>query len=590
MKNIIYTLFFAITFLLSCKHVPVEKYKNGDFISELPDPRSIEPLQEWKNQTSELTASWASTNYRFRKNYIPNANLIDDLELHGWKNERINAQMLIWSTDTLMDISIEVSDLVNADNRISAENIKHYYVRNVICDEFLKGCGPRENKQEHARLFPDAFETLEAYNHPGRTTRSVWFTIQVPAETIQGRYSGKVSLKNPQGTIKELPLQLTVANYTLPDPKDWVFHLDLWQNPYAVARVENVEVWSEQHFDAMRPLYEMLADAGQKCITATISPKPWGGQTLDPYGSMVNRMLMEDGSWEFEYQVFDRWIDFMTGIGINKEINCYSLISWDENYHYFDKMKGEDVIIQLTTGSEAYKSYWAPFLFDFHNHLASKGILDITTIAIDERPPELMQALAEMIKEHAPGLKISMATNHMYHSDNIYDLSIGIRFLPEDPEIIQNRRKNGLITTFYTACNPPFPNTYSFSPPSESTWMGWFASANNLDGYLRWAYNSWVEDPLKDTRFRRWPSGDAFLVYPGSRSSIRFEKLRDGFEDFEKIHILRKELTDDSDAPSLSKLELLDEYLDRFKQYPPTEEDIPKNIEEAQLFLNRLLK
>ena len=36
-----------------------------------------------------------------------------------------------------------------------------------------------------------------------------------------------------------------------------------------------------------------------------------------------------------------------------------------------------------------------------------------------------------------------------------------------------------------------------------------------------------------------WPAGDCYLVYPGNLSSLRFEKLRDGLEEFEKVNILR---------------------------------------------------
>jgi hypothetical protein len=48
-----------------------------------------------------------------------------------------------------------------------------------------------------------------------------------------------------------------------------------------------------------------------------------------------------------------------------------------------------------------------------------------------------------------------------------------------------------------------------------------------------------VEDPLQSTDFTAWPSGDTCLVYPGNRSSIRFERLRDGLEDFEKVRLVR---------------------------------------------------
>lgn len=60
------------------------------------------------------------------------------------------------------------------------------------------------------------------------------------------------------------------------------FHLDLWQNPYAVARYYNVPLWSRQHFDIMKPLMQQLANAGQKVITASVMHHPWAGQTEDP--------------------------------------------------------------------------------------------------------------------------------------------------------------------------------------------------------------------------------------------------------------------------------------------------------------------
>ena len=49
-------------------------------------------------------------------------------------------------------------------------------------------------------------------------------------------------------------------------------------------------------------------------------------------------------------------------------------------------------------------------------------------------------------------------------------------------------------------------------------------------------------DPLRDSRFRTWAAGDTYSIYPGPRSSIRFERLVEGLQDCEKIHILREEL------------------------------------------------
>lgn len=43
-----------------------------------------------------------------------------------------------------------------------------------------------------------------------------------------------------------------MLNRTLPAPAEWAYHLDLWQNPFAVARYYQVPLWSKEHFDAMR--------------------------------------------------------------------------------------------------------------------------------------------------------------------------------------------------------------------------------------------------------------------------------------------------------------------------------------------------
>ena len=107
------------------------------------------------------------------------------------------------------------------------------------------------------------------------------------------------------------------------------------------------------------------------------------------------------------------------------------------------------------------------------------------------------------------------------------------------PELLAARRRAGKPTTYYVCCNPLRPNTFTFSPPAEAHWLGLYAAAKGYTGFLRWAYDSFTEDPFFDTQHTTWPAGDCFVVYPGARSSIRFERLREGIQDFEKIRILR---------------------------------------------------
>src|SRR5690606_37273805 len=109
-------------------------------------------------------------------------------------------------------------ELYGADGEIFPEKaIKHFYVRNVITDEFLKGCGPREKDPATARLMPDAFESLDRYSHPSASTRGVWVTMDIPEDTKAGVYRGKAIISVNGKTKKELGLSLTVQDMILPD-------------------------------------------------------------------------------------------------------------------------------------------------------------------------------------------------------------------------------------------------------------------------------------------------------------------------------------------------------------------------------------
>ena len=124
----------------------------------------------------------------------------------------------------------------------------------------------------------------------------------------------------------ELPLELRVQERRLPRPAEWSYHLDLWQHPAAAARVMGLALWSDAHFDALRPLVRMLADAGQKVVTATLNKDPWNNQCYDAYADMIVWTKGADGAWTYDYAAFDRWVEFMEGLGVDKQINCYSML------------------------------------------------------------------------------------------------------------------------------------------------------------------------------------------------------------------------------------------------------------------------
>lgn len=509
----------------------------------------------------------------------------------AWRGEKVFAQAVVSSEEELKDVRLSVSDLRNGKSLIGAENIRLQFVSYVVSDLLdttkYGQCGSREDKSKWGEvLVADVLDINDSMTVPAGRKQPVWMTVSVPSDARPGKYSGKLTVASSNAKARSLNVELTVADHVLPPARDWAFHLDLWQNPYSVARYENVPLWSDAHFEAMRPVMKMLADAGQKSVTTTIMNRPWNGQTEDAFGSMVTKIRRIDGTWLYDYTIFDRWVEFMFSLGIDKQINCYSMIPWALEFDYYDQATSSNTTIQATPGSPEYNEYWGSFIADFARHLKSKGWFEKTMIAMDERPLESMQAVLSLIRKIEPDFKISLAGS--YHEPVIYDIvdfSETFSGKKEFPESVKAKRKElGLTTTFYTCCAEAHPNLFVISDPDEAVWLGWFAQAENYDGYLRWAYNSWTADPLTDARFRTWPAGDCFVVYPGGRGSVRFSKLVEGIQDFEKVRILRSRWQETGNEAKLGQLTGI---LKSFTSETVLAEGPTKALAAAKSFLDR---
>lgn len=509
----------------------------------------------------------------------------------AWRGEKVFAQAVVSSEEELKDVRLSVSDLRNGKSLIGAENIRLQFVSYVVSDLLdttkYGQCGSREDKSKWGEvLVADVLDINDSMTVPAGRKQPVWMTVSVPSDARPGKYSGKLTVTSSNAKSRSLNVELTVADHVLPPARDWAFHLDLWQNPYSVARYENVPLWSEAHFEAMRPVMRMLAEAGQKSVTATIMSRPWNGQTEDAFGSMVTKIRRIDGTWLYDYTIFDRWVEFMFSLGIDRQINCYSMIPWALQFDYIDQATSSPATFQAAPGSEEYNEYWGAFIADFARHLKAKGWFEKTMIAMDERPLESMQAVLGLIRKIEPAFKISLAGN--YHEPVIYDIvdfSETFSGKQEFPESAKTKRKDlGLTTTFYTCCAEAHPNMFVISNPDEAAWLGWFAQAEGYDGYLRWAYNSWTIDPLTDARFRTWPAGDCFVVYPGGRGSVRFSKLVEGIQNFEKVRILRSRWQETGNEAKLGQLTGI---LKSFTSETVLAEGPAKALAAAKSFLDR---
>lgn len=515
------------------------------------------PAAEWQAITGPLSMQWVTKDAHFRQRKAPQRlSGITDTTVTAWRGERIGLEALIVATKEEGPLSVRLSSLTRGGKKYEAPGSGAAFMRYVITTAY-NTCGYPSDTIPTFTLadmidLPDARVTMEPMS-----VRPVWVSVEVPSNLPAGLYTAKVDLMKDgvKKPLKTLTLNVEVADRSLPAPKDYAFYLDFWQQPYAISRYYGVKPWSDEHLRLLEPYADMLARAGQKTVSTILFYEPWGEQSNDKFEPMVETVLLPDSTWQFDYTIFDRYVEWMASRGIDANISCFTMIPWDMNFRYFDKAAGEYRYLKTTTSSREYKQLWTAFLKGLADHTRAKGWFDKTMIVMDERGlPDMLNAYA-VAKEAVPDFKMSLAGN--YHRELVDSLDsytvIKGDWFPAD--VLGRRRDRGFISLLYTCCATPTPNIFSNNAPADGAYLPVYATATGFDGYLHWSFTNWTDHPLTDTRFRMFAPGDTYVVYPDGRSSLRYERMLEGIQMSEKIRLLRAELEAAKDAEGLEMLE-----------------------------------
>ncbi|MGT2951211.1 hypothetical protein BU202_08840 [Streptococcus cuniculi] len=489
-------------------------------------------------------------------------------QIVAWRNDIAVSQITVVAKDQdLHNVSVLIDDFVDGHKCLTSEHISATFVKSVMAYTGMLGYGsttrpiPDGNREEATEVLYSSHPIdIHAYH-----LQNIWITINIPKDTVAGNYCGKIKivadeLKKPLEFFYSLKVQDLVL-YDVVDFKNEGFDIELWQNPYAVAEYYNLFPFSEEHFAVLRPHMEKYKEIGGHALTVTIVDEAWGGQTYSKntlkFPSMVKWICSIDGSFSFDYTDFDKWVTFNRTLGLGDKIVAYSLVPWTNSIRYFDERHQTYKVLDVQVGTTAYEIVWRMFLKDFMCHVEEKGWKDFIYIGIDERGfhEQAFDLIESVVGDDGLPFKIAGAMDSFVSKKplamRVTDLTVGSvaikAYLTEFENLIKEREKLNLRTTMYT-CTGHIPGNFSLSDPGESYWTMLYAASVGVKGYLRWAYDSWVENPLEDTTHNAFEAGDTFLIFPDertaphprSKSSLRLEKLAEGVRDVNKILMLKK--------------------------------------------------
>jgi hypothetical protein len=445
---------------------------------------SVNP-EAWTNEKHGLHVAFGSEAQLYFRTEVPQFNTqTDSWEATGWRGERLNTQILIWSPDTLSQVRLMINDLKSETGRIlSKSNIQLNMVRYVVANYPYGSsdvtCG--ETPYKDGFLMPDRFEKFKRFDVPGKTVRPVWLSFNIPANTEPGTYTGTIQVKDTKEQ-RVLQIKITVQNQLLPKPHEWKYRLDLWQNPWAVADYYHLKPWGEEHKTFLKKHLQLYADAGGKYITTYGVHSPWADNEYSIEGGMIEWIKKNNGSWKFDYTIFDEYVTLAMSVGIDKAITVYTPVPWGERFRFKEEATGNYVYERWATSSDTFKTNWNAFLTDLKKHLEKKGWFKKTYIGINENMMEQTLEAIQITRKNSPDWKITYAGNWHQELDSLLDDYCFLYGNEANEQEVKARTVRGQTTTYYVCCNPSKPNNFLFSPPVEGRWMGWSA-AHGYSGF-----------------------------------------------------------------------------------------------------------
>jgi hypothetical protein len=124
-------LILIATMLLSLTGMRAQQV--SEIYEELPNPVATD-ASKWARVTNPIIA-WGSTDVRYNKELPAQVTPLPTMNLTGWMGEKLSAQFVISTNRDLKNVSVEVSDIVAKNYKISKWNTERGFVRYVMTDE-----------------------------------------------------------------------------------------------------------------------------------------------------------------------------------------------------------------------------------------------------------------------------------------------------------------------------------------------------------------------------------------------------------------------------------------------------------------------
>jgi len=431
------------------------------------------------------------------------------------RGESESAQVVVANVSrALKGLAAEASDLRGPAGTIPKSAVT---VRQV---GYVDTKGPDKYSVAYVGLWADPLLEWPRVDVPPGKVQPLWVTVRAPKDAPAGTFDGTLTLTAEGTAPVTVPLKVTVWDFAIPSPGRFrAMVIDGSTKPAALDRL----------------LGARLSPAYLLCGWTWDKPCP--------------PVALAGGRWDFSEA--DRLGEYAFARGMN--VFTIARFAKPGKFEFPKEYSAE------------FRARMRDYLAAYSKHLADKGWLKMGHVYNIDEPAEPQWPTCKenfsAAKAAAPMVPVMQCLNEpsgvaaLAGSADIWDIYIGQFLRAGGPD----RIKAGQDVIWAVCCYPAtHPNLFIDYPAIDARIIGWLSWKCGVSGFEYWAANSWGENLksladrpyMADVEEKRWKAntfgnynGDGYLLYPGPQGgflgSIRLENLKDGFEDYEMLALLR---------------------------------------------------
>jgi RNA polymerase sigma factor (sigma-70 family) len=398
-------------------------------------------------------------------------------------------------------------------------------------------------------MVPDPLLEEQPFQPPRGIAPMLWVTVHVPRSNVPaGAYRGILTAES-KGRTASLPITLEVFDFAL--PKTSYLQSSFWMFRHTIRNYYEMKTVP---FD----FYRQFLD---RCLETRLSPIDAAAYHDQPFVQIVRD---KKGEFQVDWTEWDRYLGYcmergMTAFNVGDE---HWFGSYFHSFSVRDLKTGKTETVTLK--GKQYDDTVVRFFRLAREHFTKKGWASRAYLqGYDEPEADNAKLLAGikhfygLARKGWPELRTLITAPPQRYAALHKSVGIWCPLTAEYWDAEADKcRKRGEEMWWYVCKNttPPWANFFLDQSGATHRVLFWQTFARRADGFLFWGVNFWpgfeartMKPPPADKKWPKVPwndagwNGDGYFLYPGPNgplTSLRFEIMRDGVEDYDALRML----------------------------------------------------